>query len=514
MSQVAERISHEEELVAVIEAFRRDPFGYVDYAFPWGRGELAHHPGPKKWQAELLEDIGRRMRENHKIGSWDAVQIAIASGHGIGKSALVAMLIMWAMSTHEDTRGVVTANTDTQLRTKTWPEVAKWHRLAINSHWFELTATRMSSKAKGHEDNWRIDIIPWSKDNTEAFAGLHNEGKRILVVFDESSAIHDKIWEVTEGALTDDNTEIIWFTPGNPTRQTGRFAACFGRLKHRWIHKHIDSRNVEGTNKSQIDKWVEDNGEDSDLVRVRVKGEFPLQAEYQLISQDHVIQARRREVVFDRNQPIVAGLDFARSGSCESVLSFRCGRDARSFPWKMWHERDSAVLAGKIAYEIEQMRQKNLVVHTIFADGGGLGGPIIDRLLHSGYPVTEVLFGSKATNSTDYQNKGSEMWARMRDWMPTGSIPDDPELEQQLVSRDYRWNDKTHQLSLVPKDTMLAEGLPSPDRGDSLSLTFAYEIAAGVDLAANTGSGKCLNDLEWDDGVDKYRNDSLLYVRK
>jgi hypothetical protein len=38
-----------------------------------------------------------------------------------------------------------------------------------------------------HEKTWRIDAIPWNEHNTEAFAGLHNQGKRILVVFDEAS---------------------------------------------------------------------------------------------------------------------------------------------------------------------------------------------------------------------------------------------------------------------------------------------------------------------------------------
>jgi len=490
------RIDPEVVLVEDIAAYRHDPLGFVKYAFPWGKGELAASSGPREWQAEVLRDIGARLAANEQAGVWDAVQLAVASGHGIGKSALVAMIVLWAMSTHENTRGLVTANTDTQLRTKTWPEVAKWHRLAINAHWFELTATRLSSVQRDRTDNWRMDIIPWSEHNTEAFAGLHNEGKRIVVIFDESSAIHDKIWEVTEGALTDDRTEIIWFAPGNPTRQTGRFRDCFGRLGHRWIHKHIDSRDVEGTNKAQIDKWVEDNGEDSDLVRVRVKGEFPLQAEYQLISQADVAEARRREAIFDHHQPVVAGLDFARSGSCETVLAFRCGRDARGLQWHTWHERDSVALAGKIAMVIEDLRKRHIRVHTIFADGGGLGGPIIDILAHSGYPMREILNGSSATKTDEYVNKGTECWGRMRDWMKTGAIWDDPELEQQLVSRDYKYHPKTHQLALVSKDVMLAEGLPSPDRADALALTFADHVVASLNVAIDGLTNKCLNDLD------------------
>lgn len=495
MQAVANLRSRRDTLAEDLNGFRHDPLGYVLWAFPWGEGELAHSDGPRKWQREVLEEIGRKLAANEEARVWDAVQMAVASGHGIGKSALVAMIIMWAMSTHEDTRGIVTANTDTQLRTKTWPEVAKWHRLAFNSDHFELTATRMSIKDQKHADNWRIDIIPWSENNTEAFAGLHNEHKRIVIIFDESSAIHDKIWEVTEGVLTDDNTEIVWFAPGNPTRQTGRFAECFGRLRHRWSTRHIDSRTVEGTNKQQIAKLVEDYGEDSDIVRVRVRGEFPLQSEYQLISQQVVAEARRRPGYLDHHQPIVAGLDLARSGECETVLSFRCGRDARSIPWAKWRERDSVKLAGMVSQVIESLRVKGVKVHTIFADGGGLGGPIIDMLKHAGYPMREVQFGSRATDQKKYLNKGSEIWARMRDWLETGAIPDDPELEQQLVSRDYQWHMKTQQLALVPKDKMLALGLPSPDLPDSLALTFSDHIVASMNVALGGNDNKCVNDL-------------------
>jgi hypothetical protein len=485
----------ERELAEEIGSYTYDPLGFVLYAFPWGTGELVNEPGPRAWQAAALKKIGDKLAANRDANVWEAVQEAIASGHDIGKSTLVSWLVLWAMSTCEDCRGIVTANTEGQLRTKTWPEVAKWHRLSVNSHWFKLEATSLASAIKGREKNWRVDIVPWSEQNTEAFAGLHNKGKRIVIIFDESSAISDKIFQVTEGVLLDDETEIIWVVCGNPTRQTGRFRDCFGRLRHRWGNIHIDSRTVEGTNKDQINKLVEDEGEDSDIVRVRVRGEFPLQAAYQLISQQEVANARRRRIEFDHNQPIVAGLDLARSGECETVLAFRCGRDARGLPWCRWRERDSVVLAGYVAEAIESLRRKGLRVHTIFADGGGLGGPIIDILTHSGYPMREVLFGAKATNPGDFANKGSEIWGRMRDWLPGAAIPDDPNLEQQMVTRDYTLNPKTLQLALVPKDKMLAEGLPSPDDADALALTFTDHLVAVLSIASTHGQGQCVNDL-------------------
>jgi hypothetical protein len=152
--------------------------------------------------------------------------IAVASGHGIGKSAEIGMLSKWALDCWVDSRVVITANTEQQLITKTSPEVAKWHKLAITRDWFNIATMKISSKEAGHQDSWRLDFVTWSANNTEAFAGLHNVGKLILVMMDEGSNIDDKVWEVTEGALTDENTVIIWVVFGNPRGTRAAFGSA------------------------------------------------------------------------------------------------------------------------------------------------------------------------------------------------------------------------------------------------------------------------------------------------
>jgi hypothetical protein len=107
-------------------------------------------------------------------------------------------------------------------------------------------------------------------------------------MFDESSKIADKVWEVTEGSLTDANTEILWLVFGNGTRATGRFRECFRKFRHRWDASNIDSRDVEGTNKELFKTWIEDYGEDSDFVKVRVRGMFPSASLKQFIDEADV----------------------------------------------------------------------------------------------------------------------------------------------------------------------------------------------------------------------------------
>lgn len=468
----------ERELAEFVASFTHDPLGFVQACFPWGEQgtPLADKAGPDEWQREHLIKIGQELRAGK------TVQEAISSGHGIGKSADACWIILWAMSTHEDCRGVVTANTENQLSTKTWAELAKWHRLLICRHWFKYNATSIHSVEPGHEKTWRIDAIPWSENNTEAFAGLHNEGKRILVLFDEASAIPDPIWEVTEGALTDANTEILWIVRGNPTRNAGRFKECFGRNAHRWRTLQIDSRSVKITNKAKLDQWVSDYGEDSDFVRVRVRGVFPRSGSMQFQPSDTVLEAMKRPIPEDailKQDPLVLGVDVARYGDDESVIAPRRGRDARSIPWVILREVDTMTLASRVA-EIAQ----KLGAAAIFVDEGGMGVAVVDRLRQLGVPgVHGVNFGGKPHGLTfegeqiKASNRASEMAAARRAWMPYGCIPNDPTLEGQLIDREYTYRGSDNAIVLESKEHMKqVRQLASPDRGDALDLTFAAPV--------------------------------------
>jgi hypothetical protein len=415
------------EVIADLGLFTHDPLGFVLWAFPWRLEgtSLADEDGPDQWQREQLAAIGADLRANpHKV-----VQDATASGHGIGKSSQVAWLILWALMTHEDTRGVVTANTEGQLRTKTWPELAKWYSLLqfdCLREMFVMEATSIHSTELGHERTWRIDAIPWSERNTEAFAGLHNAGKRVILLFDEASSIIDAIWDTASGGLTDAKTEILWLAYGNPTRNTGRFRdAIVGRFRNQWRHRMIDGREVKRTNKDQLQTWIDAYGEDSDFVRVRVKGQFPRAGSTQFIGSDVVQAARRREVHGLLSDPVIFGLDVARFGNDHSTLAIRRGRDARSIEWQRWHDQDSMRLAGDIALEARRWNPQ-----MIFVDAGNIGAAVVDRLRQLGLQnVVEVWFGSKGRDAewaggvrVKTANKRAEMWTTMRAWLATGMM--------------------------------------------------------------------------------------------
>jgi hypothetical protein len=455
---------------------------------PLGRtGELAGIAGPRDWQAEALADIGDRLRAGYEPGAaMMPVLKAIASGHGIGKTSLLAFLLWWGISTMVDARVMITANTEAQLRTRTWPEIVKWARLAINRAMFKVQGLAIHSAVPAHATNWRADAVTWSEHNLVAFQGLHNAGRRIVLLFEESSGISDKVWETSEGALTDAATEIVWVALGNPTEPAGRLAECFGRQRHRWHGRQIDSRTVPGTNLPLFAEWVRMYGEDHDFVRVRVRGMFPRSGSMQFMGSDLVEAACNREPVPLLTDPLIIGVDVARFGDDQSVIWPRKGRDARSIPPIRLRGVDTMQLAGRVAECVREWH-----ANAVFVDGGGVGGGVIDRLRQLGVDVIEVQFGGKAdrVSMTEerpaYNNKRSEMWGNMREWLGGerareggGSIPDDPEIRADLTGPQYGFivADGRDATALERKKDMKQRALASPDLADALALTFAYPV--------------------------------------
>lgn len=466
----------EEQLAGDVGELAYDPLGFVLYAFPWGEpGDLEEAHGPEDWQRNILEGMGKDLRAGATVeeATARAVQVAISSGHGIGKSALVSWIILWALSTCVDARGVVTANTEAQLKGKTWAELAKWHRLCLCGHWFDCTATALISRLAGHEKTWRCDMVPWSERNAEAFAGLHNKGKRVFLIFDEASAIPDLIWETAEGALTDEDTEIIWCAFGNPTRTNGRFRECFGKFRHRWKTRQIDSRSVSLTNKTQLQQWVDDYGEDSDFVKVRVRGEFPSAGVNQLIGLDLVEAAMARTLPLGSVDyaPVVMGIDPSLQGKDRKAIVVRQGIAVMGIE-SISRPMDTGQVATWAAGQIKKYNPGY-----VFIDEIGIGAGVRDWIRSLGCTVIGVNSGTPADNKERFVNRRIEMWWRLMEWLmnDSPSLPPNNHLKDDLVGPEY-FENPNGKVQLEKKDDMRKRGLASPDLGDALALTFAAPV--------------------------------------
>jgi len=463
----------EEELQDAIADCYGSPLNFVLLAFDWGKGDLEGQSGPDEWQSEMLVEFGRQIVLN-KFNGVDTVKpilTATSSGHGIGKSALVSWVILFIMSTRPHCKGTISASTLPQLETKTWPELAKWWKRSINKHWFSWNGSRNNLRffQVDHPEEWFCSGQSSREENAEAFAGQHAASSTSFYIMDEASGIPDAIRETAAGGLTDG--EPMFFAFGNPTQNTGWFfEACFGKMRHRYWVRCIDSRKCKMTNKALLDEWEEDYGEDSDYFRVRVRGLPPRQADCQFNPSDLVNDAVNRDVVLDIGAPLIVSVDVARFGSNKSIILTRQGKDIRSTPMQKFAGLDTMQLSDHIARHIDLVKPD-----ATFIDDAGVGGGVVDRLTQLGYRVNGINAGSKASDGVRYANLRAEMWDRMREWLRTGSIPADQTLIDGLIAPEYGFN-RQNKLQIESKDDMKRRGIESPDEADALAQSFATRV--------------------------------------
>lgn len=463
-----------------------NPLGFVLFNYQWGIGDLEHFVGPDVWQIDFLEEWGKQIRARGFDGSSSVLPIRFSTraGHGVGKSGLVAWIVDFIQSTRPHSKGIVTANSSPQLETKTWAEIAKWHKRGLTGRWFNLYASRGSLRRvhKQHPVTWRCDAIPWRKETPEAFAGQHAVDSTSYYINDEASAIERNIFETQDGGLTDG--EPMQFLFGNATRNSGYFYDTHMNSKISKLYKcfKVDSRDALIPNKAKLAQDVETYGEDSDYIRVKVRGEFPIHSTDAFISAGCVEASRKRAATFNPTSPVIYGVDIGHKGGDETTIYRRRGDDARGLPPIIMrpdgNRRDWLMhVAGKIA-ELARIDYPD----AIFIDGGGVGAGVPERLMQLNIPnVHPILFGSRSPDAK-YRNRGSYMYGMMRDWMEqTGAIPDDDILGTQLTTREYYY-DKDNKIMLESKEEMRERegttggGNASPDRADGLALTFALPV--------------------------------------
>lgn len=459
-----------------------DPLGFVRGAFPWGEpGPLIAYKEPDAWQSEFLDWLGAEIRERKFDGVQAVMPIrgAVSSGHGIGKGALTGMLVSFIMSTRRDAKGVITANTNTQLQDKTWAAIQTWVQRSITAHWFAINTSIMYRHGK--RPSWKCSPQTCDPENSEAFAGQHNVASTSFYVFDEASNISESIFETAEGGLTDGEPMLFMF--GNPTRRRGLFHdTVFGGAGKRWKTWVIDARTCAFPNKELIREQQEDWGEDSDRFRVRVRGIPPKAEDAQFIDSGRVLAAQKRQVVCLADEPLVAGCDLAWGGSDSNVIRFRRGRDARSIPAiRIPGEltRDPSVLTNRLADILGGTHgPERLKVAMLFLDSAGIAGAIGTRLRALGFQnVLEVNFGADSPDPKCRYMR-DVMWQRLKDWLLVGAIDTSPRLESDLTAPGLR-EDLKQRIWLESKKDMKRRDVPSPDEADALALTFAQPVAVG-----------------------------------
>jgi len=303
-------------------------------------------------------------------------------------------------------------------------------------------------------------------DNPDALRGVRLDG----CVLDEVGQMKPELWQdILQPALSDRLGFALFI--GTPSGIN-----LFSELYHRasalpdWNAARYTVYDTNAIDPDEVERLKRDMPETA-FAREYLC-DFNAAGDDQLISLSDVEMASKR-VYTDKDvldAPKILGVDPARFGDDRSVVVKRQGLQAYT-PY-VYRGVDNMELAARVVAIIEQWEPD-----AVFIDSGA-GAGVIDRLRQLDYDVVEVPFGGRATQSTQYVNRRTEMWWEMREWLSAGgAIPPDSTLKSELSTPIY-WYDQQGRKMLEAKDDIKKrlQGGASPDIADALALTFAHPV--------------------------------------
>ncbi len=458
----------------VHEAITTNHPGAVDDPAAFARSVLRLEPTAQ--QAEFFGELAK-----------PGARVAVRSGHGTGKSTALAVSALWFLSTRKDALVPCTAPTAHQLQDVLWRELRRLiTRMDEDCRaLFSVTSDRITLK-----DSAGMIVARTARpENPDALQGFH--APEILFVIDEAAGVADVIFEVARGALSTPSARVA--LTGNPTRLIGYFHNAFHGARNTWarlVFSCLDSPLVGPDYPQEI---AEEYGPESDVYRVRVLGEFPLQGANNLIPLELVDKAMSREA--PPFMPVgvsrVFGVDPAWTGPDRSAVVCRDGLVARVV--FTVRGADTSQLAEMVARRAEELRPD-----MIFVDQTGIGAGVLDQIRRLGFPVTGVPFAGRPIDANRFANKRAEIWWKMMEWLKEEAILEpNRELRDDLIAPDYLIN-AVGKIQLERKDEIRRRGHASPDLADALALTFAMPVQPrAAATAAVAATSTTYNLYEW-----------------
>lgn len=421
--------------------------------------------GYEPWEKQL--EISYSVRDHRNT--------AVRSNNGSGKTFHVAReALRFLYGQGPDAVVIDTAPTWTQVENQFWRYLRDAYNRALVPLGGKLLKTKLDI-----DETWFALGLANDENNMEAFQGWH--AKKILVIFDEASGISPRIFEAAAGAMA--GGELVRFVLlGNPTQNSGPFFDAFKDPSFNKIHiSAFDTPNVKA--KAQVVsglvtwEWVEEMrrkyGEDSDIYRVRVGGQFPRHASDTLISIDSV------EGAFGADRELIGqdvhrfGLDPARFGDDDSGIVERKGNRARVV--EVVNGNDTMQLAGKGARLLRENPDATLWIDII-----GIGAGIYDRLKEQP-DIADRVYGvnsaGRPNDEEEYLNIRAESWGNVRDWL-RDAVLEKHEGFYELAQPKYKIT-SAGKLQLESKEDMKKRGVPSPNVGDALALTLSRPTEGG-----------------------------------
>lgn len=439
---------------------------------------------------EFVEDVIRATPDAEQAKILQSVadnsMTTVRSGHGVGKSAVEAWTVIWFICTHPFPKIPCTAPTQHQLYDILWAEVSKWIRNnpALKN---ELTWTKEKLYMNGYPEEWFA--VARTASTPDALQGFHAE--HLLYIIDEASGVDDDIFEPVLGALSTPGARLLMC--GNPTQLSGFFYESHTKNKASYSAYHIDGRKSARVQKDFIDRIINMYGEDSDVFRVRVAGDFPLQEDDIFIPLSLVEKSIQTEYIPRKNPVLIhIGCDVARFGDDKTVIGYKVDEKVTFYRKRQGQDTmktaDDIVLLGQELVQRYRLTPEKDSPIPVKIDDGGVGGGVVDRLnqLKANYPqrfwwleVIPVKFGQRIRHkyyhdSTTYMmsivKKLLQPYDEDGNRKPVELIlPDDDDLVAQLSGRKYGLTEAS-KIKIESKDAVKKRGQPSPDEADCVLL--------------------------------------------
>lgn len=427
---------------------------------------------PTTQQIELLLNVQKEKR------------ISIRSGHGTGKDAAMSWVIVWFMTTRPYAKVVCTAPTNRQLHDILVSEISKWLRQSTVADEFVIHKDIIYHREAPKE--WWIRFISPSvratkEEQAETLAGLH--GDHLLIVVDEASGVPDPTFVPLEGALTQPDNKVVLI--GNMTRNTGYFydSHFHPSIADDWFRLHWDSRKSTNVDKSMPEYFAKKYGIDSNVYRIRVEGNPPLQDDTTLIPLWAAQQCIGNDFEIADDEPLYLGVDVARYGDDSSIIMPR--RGLKIYPWETYNKLNTIDLGGFINQTYQEVEASGCAIDVI-----GVGAGVADWLqkhhLKNLYPVNVA---SSSSDIEKYDRLRDELWCKVRDKCLLGlfSFPNTKvngeqetlgdKLASELATVRYKFN-KHGGYVVESKKEMKARGIASPNIADALCLTEYFSNSA------------------------------------
>lgn len=466
--------------------YRENPFAFVQEQLGISCESWEEDIPPKNWDGSYYP-IWSKQREilqalvKHR-------KVAVRSGHGLGKSFIAAICVLYLTYVWRGL-GVTTAPTFRQVEKVLWGEI---HYLFNNAGGTNKLGGILKKTALELGDKWFVEGFS-TRDPKAAITGFHEEN--VFAVVDEAGGVAQEVFDAIEGILTSANSFILLI--GNPIEAGGPFEDAF-RDNSDFYKIHLscwDCPNVRHKKniypKLVSYQWPQEKkerwGEESNLYRVRVDGNFPVEGKDSLIPIKYIDLALQEN--FEEDKIVAFGVDVARQGTDRTVIGARF-KSGKFKILEMTEKKRETDTVGRIIRWYNDLIPLDIPKEErppINVDDIGVGGGVVDMLLESEYPVNGIS-GSEGVDEIipDDDDMDPEKFLNLRAWnywklrraFQKGEVSiDDEDLAHELSKVPLGFSSKG-KIKIPDKDEIRKTlNGASPDLADCMCLAWAKNEA-------------------------------------